>query len=171
MPATEVLKGKRKSCGCKAGELISAGNRTHGMSNTRPWNIWRSILARCENPNHEHYGRYGGRGIKVCAPWRKSFTTFWRDMQAGYRDDLTIERINNDGNYEPGNCRWATYMEQGRNKAGNREIDTPQGRMLVCDASLVSGIGVTTLLYRVNHEWPVSMLFDPPCPSNRSSIL
>jgi hypothetical protein len=80
------------------------------------------MRGRCRNPNHSSYGNYGARGISVCAEWN-DFPTFraWAEM-SGYRDDLTIERINNDGGYEPGNCRWASKAEQVRNNRRNHSI-------------------------------------------------
>lgn len=88
----------------------------HGMTGTRMHRIWMGMLKRCYTPINPGYKNYGGRGITVCRRWMLSFSAFYEDMKEGYDDALSIDRINNDGNYEPGNCRWATAKQQANNK-------------------------------------------------------
>lgn len=111
---------KRKSCGCYEKEnlrIISKSALTHGKTNTRLYGIWCKMKDRCYNPNIEHYDCYGGRGITICDEWSNSFEVFYEwAMQNGYADNLSIDRINVNGNYEPNNCRWATKTEQMRNR-------------------------------------------------------
>lgn len=115
--SNNLRRGNSKSCGCVRREKLVARTTRHGMSQTRLHRIWAAMLQRCHYEKNNNYERYGGRGIAVCSAWRSSFEAF-RDwaLANGYRDDLTIDRMNNDGNYEPGNCRWATRLEQERNK-------------------------------------------------------
>ena len=88
----------------------------HGMSKTRPYRIRANMITRCYSPKHLYYKNYGGRGITVCERWRKSFVNFWEDMKEGYRDDLQIDRIDNDKGYYKENCRWVTPKVQSNNR-------------------------------------------------------
>lgn len=111
--------GKTKSCGCLAREITGIRSTTHGHSRggraTSTYLIWAGMIQRCTNPTLKAWKDYGGRGIRVCDRWLASFENFLSDM--GERPkELSIDRINNDGNYEPSNCRWATRTEQVRNR-------------------------------------------------------
>lgn len=116
--AYPVDSGKIKSCGCLSKELWRKANTTHGMKKTRQYNTWKNIKQRCDNKNHTTYRYYGGKGITYCKSWSK-FENFWRDMKDGYSDNLTIDRIDNNGNYCKENCRWVTMKEQSVNKSNN----------------------------------------------------
>lgn len=108
----DVRRGHYEACGCL--------NTTHGMSGTPEYITWKSMLQRCYNSNIEQCDDYGGRGITVCDRWKGSFENFFADM--GYRptDQHSLDREDNDGDYEPSNCRWATSEEQNNNKRDNR---------------------------------------------------
>lgn len=113
--ACHLSSGKIKSCGCLSTEMTMERSRTHGQSNTAEYGIWQAMMNRCYNKNVWAYRWYGGRGIKVCDRWLESFENFFADMGAR-PPGLTIDRINNDGNYSPDNCRWATRKMQVANQ-------------------------------------------------------
>jgi hypothetical protein len=114
-----IRYGLSASCGCYRTELAVSSVK-HGdarkRANTREYKTWSNMIARCENPNVDRYPIYGGRGIRVCEKWRESFGDFLSDMGRRPTPKHSIDRIDVNGNYEPGNCRWATNSEQQRNK-------------------------------------------------------
>ena len=125
------------------------------------------MLDRCRLPTHQAWHNYGARGISVCERWRQGFQNFWDDTGPGYRQGLTLERIDVNGNYTPENCTWATMKAQARNRRDNRIIGTIFGDITVAEAAERSGINYTTILYRLDQGWPDSMLLIPPDFTNR----
>jgi hypothetical protein len=132
----DLKSGNTQSCGCHKIEAIIKSNTTHGHSisisrggkASLEYNTWRAMIDRCENPRHISYPLYGGRGITVCQRWRSSFKDFLSDMGEKPSKLHSIERERNDGNYEPGNCRWATAKEQFANKRISPEFLAHMGR-------------------------------------------
>jgi len=121
----KVIVGKNlvnrltRSCGCKQGGrsgLYGAVYRSHGMTDTPLYTTWTNIKGRCYNPNNDDYRNYGGRSIQVCERWRDSFEAFMEDMGPTWKRGLTIDRIDSNGNYEPGNCRWVPMSEQWKTR-------------------------------------------------------
>lgn len=110
--ANEVKRGKCKSCGCNQ----NLATTTHGMTGTKMYHRWQGMIARCYRKTNSHYKSYGGRGIKVCERWRHSFENFLEDMGEPPFKDAQIDRIDNDKDYEPSNCRWATPLQNAHNK-------------------------------------------------------
>lgn len=113
------IVNRNKSCGC----LRAINNRTHGMTGHRLYHIWAGMMERCRNANHKRYKDYGGRGIKVYKRWEDNNIFFKWAINNGYKDDLTLERNNVNGNYTPFNCSWKTMLEQSRNTRSNFNIE------------------------------------------------
>lgn len=155
-----LTQGETRSCGCLQREAASALSKTHGRTGSPEFDAWLNMLKRCENPNDPAYENYGGRGIDISSEWR-SFENFIRDMGRRPSKKHSLDRRNNDLGYCKENCRWATRVEQNRNHRRNRWIETPKGRMLLCEAVERSGINMVTLRSRLRRGWPPERLFDP----------
>jgi hypothetical protein len=112
---SNVVGKKTLSCGCHHRKRMKEVKTTHGLAHTPVYNVWCTMKARCSNLNSTRYEDYGGRGIRVCERWL-SFENFYADMGDRPSAKHSIDRINNDGNYEPSNCRWATPLQQRHNQ-------------------------------------------------------
>ena len=127
---TDVLKRGKSSCGCRKKEILnkmSNGNITHNMTHTRLYRIYKGMIGRCFYPKNQRYNAYGGRGITVCDEWKNNREKFFEWALAnGYSDELTIERVDVNGNYCPENCCWIPMKEQYKNKQSNaRKLPAP----------------------------------------------
>ncbi len=144
----KLKNGHTRSCGCLARD--GSKSATHRETGTRLYRIWQAMKNRCLNEKMPAYCYYGGRGIKVCDEWLHSFEAF-RDwaLANGYRDDLTIDRIDVNGNYEPANCRWTTQKEQNRNTRKNIIVEYAGERRTLKEWSEILGINYQTLHSRV----------------------
>lgn len=162
-----LRSGHTKSCGCLHDELsaqrTTKRNQSHGESDTRLYGIWVDMRKRCENPKHTAFARYGGRGISVCENWLEYENFANWAKETGYSDSLTIDRIENNGDYSPQNCRWTTRKTQARNKSNNTTY-TYQGKTLtVPEWSELTGIKPSTLYARLTgYGWSVEKALSTP---------
>lgn len=165
---TKVVKGNSlrtgntKSCGCLQKETFSATITKHSKRYSPEYNIYYNMVARCYNRDNSHYKNYGGRGITMCDTWRDSFEAFYKDM--GERPKgMTIDRIDNDKGYSPDNCRWASTIEQGRNKSTNFNITYKGVTRCMAEWSQHLGINHGTLRNRIlRNNWSVEKAFTTP---------
>lgn len=155
-----LLSGASKSCGCLRREIAREQGTVHGHApakrQTPTYRAWCHMLERCSNPKTAMYQYYGGRGITVCDQWQE-FACFLKDM--GERPDgTTIDRKDNDGHYEPGNCRWATIQEQNRNRRSNIRLTLDGETMCATDWAARLGKDAATILRRYHAGWPIEMV-------------
>jgi len=155
---SEIYLGNSTSCGCT--------RRRHGMSRTRTWKSWDAMKQRCLNQNSPDYPRYGGVGIKVCKKWLK-MDGFLEDM--GERPEgKTLDRIDNSGNYESGNCRWATASEQQFNKRSNLKLEHQGKIRSIVELSEESGVPLKVLRWRLEHNWDLNQALETPVRPKRN---
>lgn len=163
--STSDLKSHRTfSCGCLSRELREE-RKKNKIKNENLRYIWVGMRQRCNNPNNKSYKNYGARGIRVCAEWdtKKSFRTFeaWA-LKNGYRRGLSLDRIDNDGNYEPANCRWADAVTQANNKRGTIKINYNGNMLSVTEANNLLGFPKNLLYRRLYSGWPIDRALTEP---------
>lgn len=165
--SNSLRNGKSKSCGCWNSEKARARLTTlvtkHGLTLHPLYTVWNDMKARCFNRKDRSYPRYGGRGITVCNEWRNEFQTFynWATVN-GYARGLQIDRIDNEGNYEPCNCRWATRSENGRNKRNNRIIEFNGKAVCLSEWGEMTGLTAETIHKRIKRGWPLDRVLRLP---------
>lgn len=161
-----LKNGTSRSCGCLKNELTSIRSRplhtTHGMCDSPEWTSWQAMIQRCRNPKNPKFPRYGGRGITVCERWAESFEAFYEDM--GLRPDgTTLDRYpDNNGNYEPGNCRWATPSQQARNRRTSRLLEHDGHTRSLAEWSEIKGLEQDLVWNRLRSGWTVDRALNEP---------
>lgn len=173
----DIRSGNTKSCGCMNRESIRAFNfankTTHGGRYTRLYKIWRGMKDRCYNDKLSYYARYGGRGIMVCKDWSDDFQSFkeWA-LENGYADNLTLDRIDVNGNYEPSNCRWVTMKEQGNNRRTNHTLTYNGEKKTISEWAEITGLSKGAIWHRIDMGWDVeATLTKPARKSNRKKVV
>lgn len=148
--------GSSGSCGCDSARRIGEKNTTHGCTGKRVFRIWQGMLTRCHNANDHSYERYGGRGVAVCERWRDSFQDFLADMGEPPTPGHSIERIDGSGNYEPGNCCWATSQEQARNRRSSLVIEHGCIVQTASEWDEANGFYPGTVSRRLSRGWSIA---------------
>lgn len=159
---SDVKRKHTRSCGClydKARKIAGKANKTHGLRSNPLYNVWKNMKARCLNPKTKFYEYYGGRGITICERWL-DITNFVEDMYPTYEKGLQLDRINNDGNYEPSNCRWATRTENVNNVRRNIRIEYNGETKTLGQWATHFNILYSTLAYRIKQDWPIEKAFN-----------
>ena len=158
--SSPLKSGRTKSCGCLIHE---SSNSTHNLSGTRLYRIWQAMKNRCFNSKCPYYKHYGGRGIAVCEEWKNNFEMFYEwAMANGYKEDLTIDRINNDGGYEPNNCRWATRKQQQLNRRNIKFLSFNGKTLTQKEWGLELGGGVSLVENRLLSGWSLEEALSTP---------
>lgn len=177
--ANNLRNGNTHSCGCLKKQIMHDKQLKHGdaggrhKSTERLYRIWRSMISRCYISSSTEYEIYGGRGIIVCDEWRNDYLCFksWA-IQNGYSDTLTLDRINNDGNYESSNCRWVTMKSQMNNKRNNHVITFNGKSQSLTEWANELGIDRSVLSTRLKNNWSIELaLSTPPSIHNRLKTL
>lgn len=162
-----LTSGYTTSCGCYKRERVAEVHTVHGMAQHRErhpvyW-TWQAMLQRCKNPSHKYYKDYGGRGIKVCDEWHDPVVFINWALANGWQRGLSIDRIDNSGNYEPSNCHWVTQKEQTRNRRSNHLITFDGKTQTVVQWAEEVNISPRTLYSRINQShWPIERALTEP---------
>jgi hypothetical protein len=165
-----LKSGGSKSCGCYKRDALRARQTKHGGAYTLEYASWYTMITRCTNPESISFPSYGGRGIKVCDRW-KDFLVFQSDMGHRPSPQHSLDRVNNDGDYEPGNCRWATRLEQSNNQRSNRLITFRGKTLSVAEMCRTYGKDHLLVRSRLREGWSVDAamtyprLFNPKKPN------
>lgn len=145
-----LIRGNTKSCGCLQKEVVSKSFSKHNLSKTSLYKKFLKMIERCENTNSKAYKYYGGRGITICDEWRNDFVEFYNWAYAnGYKENLTIERIDVNGNYCPENCKWIPLLEQAKNKTNTIWITYNNETHILADWAKITGYNAQTIRNRL----------------------
>lgn len=163
----KLRSGHTTSCGCVQSAWRKRGpTHTHGMTNTRLYNTWCNMKARCSNTKNYEYHAYGGKGVRVCPDWSKFEAFYEWAIANGYEDGLTIDRIDVNGDYSPDNCRWATQAVQSLNRTDNHLVTAFGKTQTIKEWADEYGLKYDTLERRLNgYHWPAERAISEPLHS------
>ncbi len=167
----KVRTGNTLSCGClriEKATALAVGRSTHGAKGTKEYRVWAAMRDRCYRSKHRFFARYGGRGITICERWA-TFPAFLEDMgPAPSGNRISLDRIDNDGNYEPGNCRWATTAQQSVNRSNSRILMIGDEALPLCEAARRYGISRSALGRRLDAGWDIHRAISQPARVRKS---
>ncbi len=163
-----LRNGRARSCGCLQKEVTAQRGKMHGQDGKRLYDIWFHMKSRCYNPKIADFKNYGGRGITVCEEWRHDVQAFYDwAMSHGYRDSLTLDRIDNNGPYGPENCRWTTRTKQANNTRANRKLTLRGETQTVSEWAAILNISHSTIRRRLHLGWSVERALTTPVRPRR----
>ena len=168
---SDLRIGHTKSCGCFRIECTIKKNLTHGMRHSSEYGAWNNMITRCYDPSNKGFKHYGGRGIKVCKEWRKSFSNFYKHIGNKPSPEYSIERINNNGNYAFGNVKWATRIEQANNNRHNHFIIINGWNFTIAQWARFVGSNPLIICSRIHRGWPPTKAIFQPIKHQRSSSI
>lgn len=154
--SSRLVNGNTISCGCQQFVNFKKSRITHNLSNTKLYKVWHHMKERCYLKTDKRYKNYGGRGIKICDEWKNDFINFYNwAINNGYQENLTIDRINVNGNYTPLNCRWVTWKEQANNTTRNHYIEYNGEKHTISEWADLLNISSKTLQIRLKRGWSI----------------
>lgn len=160
----KLKDGHTKSCGCLHKKIMSNILTSHGLYHTRIYKTWNGMIDRCRRKKNKSYKNYGGRGITVCKEWANDFMSFYNwAINNGYSEELTIERRDVNGNYEPGNCRWITNAQQALNRRDNHFVTYNGVTKTIAEWAKDLNMNYNTLINRLNtYRWGIEKALTEP---------
>lgn len=158
----QLGSGRTSSCGCKRSKVGREINTRHGKHKTRLYKIWAGVVSRCENPSSNVFKYYGGRGIGICHEWRVSFEAFASAVGNPPSENHSLDRIDNEKGYVPGNVRWASRAQQSRNTRRNRMVKFKGERLCITDAAHKAGLRPSLVFTRLYRGWTESEALNTP---------
>ena len=167
---SNLKNGHTRSCGCllrETSKRVGLSNITHGMSYSPEYDVWDGMKRRCGDPASKDYERYGAKGITVSPRWLESFENFYADMGPRPSPLHTIDRIDNNGNYEPGNCRWATKEEQANNRSSNTLHNYQGQQKTTAELAKIAGMLPATLHQRLSNGMSLEEAMEKPVAPRR----
>ena len=178
--AASLRSGSTKSCGCLARELNKTRihintNKKHGYAGTKLYKVWKNMRNRCHNPKYAYYHQYGGRGIKICDEWDNPDTgstnfIHWA-LESGYEEGLTLDRIDNDGNYCPENCRWVSMKHQDNNRSSNHYVQIERWVFSLSIWADITGNDIKNIRNRIQRGWTeYEAIMTPPTSRHRNPL-
>ena len=174
----KLRNGETKSCGCLRNEMTSKIQKRHGLTKTTLHNAWINMKTRCDNPIHNEYHRYGGRGITYCEEW-KDFDNFMKwSLSNGFKEEkdergknlLSLDRIDNNKNYCPENCKWSTRIEQARNKYTNKNYEYKGKTYCLTALAEMSAVGIDSIRRRIKQGWSIEDAVDTPSKTYKGRL-